>query len=130
MAIGRKSKEKSEPFVFSDTVLKGGDVKLTELMEIDSRMDSMQITIPPGPEGDLRIKVYFLTSKGTPRNLVKFVGSKNYFDGDDIVYNIPLDVPVEAYSTLVVEGENLTDEITGFDYSLNVILNVSYEVGE
>lgn len=123
-----RSIERSEPFVFFDTVLKGSTLKLTEKMEIDSRAKRLYIVIPPGPEGALRIKAYFLTSQETPREFVKFIGSKNYFDGDDATYEIPLDVPVEAYSTLVVEAENLTDSGTGFDYSVNVVIDVAYEI--
>lgn len=128
MAI--RSIEKSEPFVFAETVPKGHKIKLSELIEIPCRAVNLKIIIPLGPEGDLWIRPYFKTSKDTPRQFVNFVGNKKYFSGDDVVYDIPLDVPIEAYSTLIVEAENKTDAITGFDYSLDVIISVEYEVKE
>lgn len=124
-----RSIESREPFVFNDTVVKGTTLKLEELMEISCRAKRLRINIPPGPENALRIRAYFITSKETPREYVKFVGSKNYFDGDDVTIDINLDVPIEAYSKLVVEATNTTDPVTGFDYSLDVVIEVQYEVG-
>lgn len=124
------SVEKREPYVFKDIALKGATTKLEKLIELDCRAKRLLIIIPLGPEGDLQVKAYFKTSKDTPRQLVNFVGSVNYFDGDDVVFDIPLDVPIEAYSTLVVEGKNLTDAVTGFDYNLDVIIDVEYKVQE
>lgn len=128
--MARRSIEKGEPFVFSDTVLKGQTLTLTELIEIDCRATNLKIIIPLGPEGDLWIRPYFKTSKDTPRQFVNFVGTKQYFSGDDVVYDIPLDVPIEAYSTLYVVAENKTDAVTGFDYPLDVIISVEYQIGE
>lgn len=128
MAI--RSVEKREPYVFKDVVTKGTTKTLEKLIELDCRAKRLLIIIPLGPEGDLQIKAYFRTSKDTPRQLVNFVGSVDYFDGDDVVYDIPLDVPIEAYSTLVVEGLNLTDAVTGYDYNLDVIIDVEYSIQE
>lgn len=124
------SVEKREPYVFKDIAVKGVTTTLEKLIELDCRAKRLLIIIPLGPEGDLQVKAYFKTSKDTPRQLVNFVGSVDYFDGDDVVFDIPLDVPIEAYSTLVVEGKNLTDAVTGFDYNLDVIIDVEYKVQE
>lgn len=124
----RSSIEKSEPFAFLDTVAKGTTLKLTELIEINARAKRMLIYIPAGSEGSLQIRPYFKTDKGTPRDFVKFVGSKKFYSGDDVVFDIPLDVPIKAYSEIIVEATNTTDPATGFDYSLNVIIDIAYEV--
>ena len=123
--MSRISIEKSEPFLFFDTVLKNSTKTLTELIELNCRAKNIVVAIPPGPEGDLQIRAYFLTPKDTPRELFNFIGDRNYFDGDDIKYDIPLDVPILAQSTLIVEAKNLD---LNYDYSLNVVINVAYDI--
>jgi hypothetical protein len=124
----RRSVEKSEPFAFLDSVPKGTTLVLSERIEIDARAKRMLIYIPAGSEGSLHIRPYFKTDKGTPRDFAKFVGSKKYYSGDDVVFDIPLDVPIKAYSEIIVEAKNTTDVILGYDYSLNVIIDIAYEV--
>lgn len=122
------SLEKREPFVFKAVATKGQTTKLEKQIEIDARAKRLLVVIPLGPEGSLQVKAYFRTSKETPRQLVNFVGAIDYFDGDDVTFDIPLDVPIEAYSTLVVEGINTTNPVTGFDYNLDVIIDVEYQL--
>lgn len=124
----RVSIEKSEPFAFLDTALKGQTLVIEERIEINARAKRMLIYIPAGSEGALHVRPYFKTDKGTPRDFAKFVGAKKYYSGDDVVFDIPLDVPIKAYSTIYVEAENTTDAVTGFDYSVNVIIDLAYEV--
>lgn len=124
----RRSIEKSEPFAFLDTVQADSTIKIEELVEQNCRAKRMLVYIPGGSEGALQIRPYFLTDKGTPREFVKFVGSKKYYSGDDVVFDIPLDVPIKAYSTIIVEATNTTVAPNNFDYSLNVIIELAYEV--
>lgn len=124
----RRSIEKSEPFAFLDTAPKGQTIEIKELIEMNARAKRLLVYIPGGSEGALQIKPYFLTDKGTPRDFAKFVGAKKYYSGDDVVFDIPLDVPIKAYSTIVVQATNTTDPVTGFDYSVNVIIDIAYEV--
>jgi hypothetical protein len=122
--MARISVEKNEPYVFFENVPAGTTVTLEKLLELNSRAKHLLVAIPPGPEGDLRIRAYFLTPEKTPREFINFIGSRHFFDGDDQDYPIPLDVPMKAYSKLIVEATNL-DLVN--DYTMNVIISVEYE---
>jgi hypothetical protein len=120
------SLERKEPFAFYEEIPKGETVILKKHLELASRIKKITINIPTGPEGALQIKPYYEDSKGTPREIVNWVGSKEYINGDNIVLIMECDVPVESYSNLCVKATNTTNISTGFDYPLQVIIEVEY----
>lgn len=116
--------EKREAFCFYEDVANGVTETLEKTMKKDCRVKKIYGVIPDGTDGDLHLSIHAYNSLGSPIDLINYVGSKKYINGNNRSFEFDIDVFLPKYSKIVVSGTN--NDTNDFVYPMDVAVSVEY----
>jgi hypothetical protein len=128
-----------DTILFKRKVPKGTKIKLFHILSGDCTIEKVTARFYKGQELNFHVKPYLLHASGMRENLVGFPNvldsgavqeMEEYLAGDDDLFPFSISVPAERDERIVVEVENKTDAVNGFDYDLVIWFDVDYMMGK
>ena len=110
------------PYRFNKTVGPNEKGYIEEAMPADGTIESCKIRFYLGAELDLKVLPFVQRPYKVREDIVKLIGDRNYFVGDDDVFEYELSIPVYRHEKIMVWFENVNTE-----YSFDLIVEIEVE---